>query len=85
MLCDVDHESVVIILSTNAASPDDQSLARLAGVRVQWQRIDYEGRLMCVAARLRHVDPPDRFGARVREWARARGWAVTVASCGTRG
>jgi hypothetical protein len=85
MLCDVDHESVVIVLSVDGSSPDEGSLAELPDLHVQWQRIEREGRAVCIAARLRHADPPEQFGSRLREWARVRGWAVTVASCGTLG
>jgi len=78
----VDHESVVIVLSVAGSPPDDASLGELSDATVRWQRIEREGRAVCVAARVLHGDPPDRFGARIREWGRVRGWAVTVASCG---
>ena len=85
MLCGVDHESVVIVLSSGGVPPDGGSLARLPSATVRWQRVEREGAAVCVAARVRHGDPPVEFAARVREWGRVRGWAVTVAPCGTAG
>ena len=82
MLRDVDHESLVIVLSSGGLPLDGESLAGLPDVAVRWQRVEREGRAACVAARVRHGDPPEEFGARIREWGRVRGWAVTVARCG---
>jgi hypothetical protein len=81
MLRDVDHESLVIVLSNGGAPLDGESLAGLPGAAVRWQRLEREGTAACVAARVRHGDPPEEFGARIREWGRVRGWAVTVARC----
>ena len=81
MLRDVDHESLVIVLSSGGSPLDGESLARLPGAAVRWQRVEREGEAACVAARVRHGDPPEQFGARIREWGRVRGWAVTVARC----
>ena len=85
MLRDMDHESLVIVLSSGGSPLDGTSLAELPGAAVRWQRVEREGRAACVAARVRHGDPPEEFGARMREWGRVRGWAVTVARCGTLG
>jgi hypothetical protein len=85
MLRDVDHESLVIVLSSGGVPLDGESLAELPGAAVRWQRVEREGAAACVAARVRHGDPPEEFGARIREWGRARGWAVTVARCGSLG
>lgn len=82
MLCDMDHESLVIVLSSGGSPLDGESLAALSGAAVRWQRVEREGAAACVAARVRHDDPPEEFGARIREWGRVRGWAVTVARCG---
>jgi hypothetical protein len=82
MLRDVDHESLVIVLSTGGSPLDAESLARLPGAAVRWQRVEREGAAACVAARVRHADPPEEFRTRIREWGRVRGWAVTVARCG---
>jgi hypothetical protein len=79
---DVDHESLVIVLSSGGLTLDDGSLAELPGAAVRWQRVEREGTAACVAARVRHGDPPEEFRARIREWGRVRGWAVTVARCG---
>src|SRR5437667_413395 len=46
----------------------------------EWVRVEREGSAACLAARVRHGDPPDAFRDRVRRWGAARGWAVTVAS-----
>jgi hypothetical protein len=81
MWCDVDHESLVIVLSSGGSPLDGESLAELPGAAVRWQRVEREGGAACVAARVRHGDPPEEFGARIREWGRVRGWAVTVAPC----
>jgi len=82
MFCDVDHESLVIVLSTGGPPLDDASLAGLAGAAVRWQRVEREGAAACIAARIRHNDPPEEFAVRIRDWGRVRGWAVTVARCG---
>src|SRR5439155_664033 len=47
---------------------------------VVWVRLECEGNAACLAARVRHADPPDAFRHRVRRLGAARGWAVTVAS-----
>ena len=82
MLRDVDHESLVIVLSSGGPPLDGESLATLPCAAVRWQRVEREGMAACVAARVRHGDPPEQFRARIREWGRVRGWAVTVARCG---
>ena len=79
IVCDVDHESLVIILASGGSPLDDVSLADLPGAAVRWQRVEREGAAACVAARVGHDDPPEQFGERLREWGRVRGWAVTVA------
>jgi hypothetical protein len=85
MLRDVDHESLVIVLSRGGSPLDGESLAELPGAAVRWQRVEREGVAACVAARIKHEDPPEQFGARIREWGRVRGWAVTVAPGGPLG
>ena len=42
--------------------------------------VECEGSAACLAARVRHGDPPVAFWDRVRRLGAARGWAVTVAS-----
>lgn len=81
MLRGVDHESLVIVLSSGGSPLHGESLAELPGAAVRWQRVEREGRAACVAARVRHDDPPEEFGTRIRAWGRVRGWAVTVARC----
>jgi hypothetical protein len=78
----VDHESVVIILAVGDAALDGTSLAELPDATVRWQRVEREGDVACVAARMRHALPPEEFGTRIRGWGRSRGWLVTVAPCG---
>ena len=79
IVCDVDHESIVIILASGGSPLDDTALAELPGAAVRWQRVEREGAAACVAARVGHDDPPEQFGRRLRAWGRVRGWAVTVA------
>jgi hypothetical protein len=79
IVCDVDHESLVIILASGGSPLTDASLAELPGAVVRWQRVEREGAVACVASRVQHEDPPEEFRQRIREWGRVRGWAVTVA------
>ncbi|PYP19034.1 MAG: hypothetical protein DMD52_00330 [Gemmatimonadetes bacterium] len=81
----VDHESLVIVLSAGGSPLDGGSLGALADAAVVWVRVECEGSAACLAARVRHGDPPDAFRDRVRRWGAARGWAVTVASGRPRG
>ena len=76
---------MVIVLSTGGSPLDGSALSALADVRVAWVRVEREGEAACLAARVLHGDPPDDFRDRVRRWAGARGWAVTVASGGPLG
>jgi len=75
----VDHESLVIILSSGGSPLGHTSLADLPRVTIRWQRVEYEDNAACVAARVGHDDDPDAFARRVRGWGRARGWTVAVA------
>src|SRR5437867_930229 len=75
----VDHESLVIVLSCGGSPLDAAALDALAVTAVRWVRVEREGDAACLAGRVCHDDPPDRFRERVRAWAAARGWAVTVA------
>jgi hypothetical protein len=81
----VDHESLVIVLSTGGSPLDASALSALADVRVVWVRVEREGDAACLAARVLHGDSPDEFRDRVRRWAGARGWSATVASGGPLG
>jgi hypothetical protein len=76
----VEHVSLVIVLSTGGSPLDRFALDSAPGVRVAWVRVEREGDAACLAARVLHDDPPDDFRDRMRRWAGARGWAVTVAS-----
>jgi hypothetical protein len=78
----VEYESVVVVLATSGASLEHDALDTLAGTAVTWIRIEREGRVACLAARVRHSDPVTEFRLRVRQWGAARGWGVTVAPCG---
>jgi len=81
----VQRESVVVILSTGggAVPLERDALDAVDGTTVTWARLEREGDARCLAARVRHADPADQFRVRIREWGVARGWAVTVAPCGT--
>ncbi|MGH7608182.1 MAG: hypothetical protein ACREME_12675 [Gemmatimonadales bacterium] len=78
----MEYESVVVVLATDGAALTRDALDTLVGIRVTWVRVDREGRVACLAARVRHADPVIEFRLRVRQWADARGWGVTVAPCG---
>jgi len=75
----VDHESLVIVLSAGGSPLDGTALDGVAGVTVAWVRVEREGSAACLAARVRHGDPPEEFRDRVRALGAARGWVVTVA------
>jgi len=79
----VDYESVVVVLATGGAVLQRDALDALEGTAVTWARVEREGEVACLAARVRHTDPAPAFRARIRQWGAARGWAVTVAPCGT--
>src|SRR5207245_3933776 len=70
---------LVIVLSCGGSPLDAAALDALAVTAVRWVRVEREGDAACLAGRVCHDDPPDRFRERVRAWAAARGWAVTVA------
>jgi len=76
------HESVVVVLATRGAILEPDALETLPKTAVTWVRIEREGRIACLAARVRHSDPVTEFRVRVRQWGAARGWGVTVAPCG---
>jgi hypothetical protein len=79
----VDYESVIVVLATGAVVLERDALDALEGTVVTWVRVEREGAVACLAARVRHADPAVEFRARIRQWGAARGWAVTVAPCGT--
>ena len=75
---------VVILATREGGVPlERDALDELEGTAVTWLRFEREGEARCLAARVRHGDPADQFRVRIREWGVARGWAVTVAPCGT--
>ena len=76
------YESVVVVLATGGAFLEPDALAALPDASVSWCRVEREGRVACLAARVRHTDPVTEFRIRVRQWGAARGWGVTVAPCG---
>jgi hypothetical protein len=76
------YESVVIVLATRGANLEGDALDTLSETTVTWVRIEREGQVACLAARVRHPDPIIEFRVRVRQWSAARGWGVTVAPCG---
>lgn len=79
----MDYESVVVVLATGGALLERDALDALEGTAVTWVRVEREGGVACLAGRVRHTDPAHEFRIRVRQWGAARGWAVTVAPCGT--
>jgi hypothetical protein len=76
------YESVVVILATGGTPLERDALDALPETAVTWIRIEREGRVACLAARVRHDDPVSEFRVRVRQWVAPRGWGVTVAPCG---
>jgi len=80
--CGMSYESVVVVLATRGAPLEGDALDALPETSVTWCRIEREGRVACLAARVRHTDPVGEFRVRVRQWGAARGWGVTVAPCG---
>ena len=76
------YASIIVVLATRGASLERESLDALPDTTVTWLRIEREGRVACLAARVRHNDPVTEFRIRVRQWGAARGWGVTVAPCG---
>src|SRR2546427_12560975 len=85
MVRPVDHESLVIVLSSGGSPLDSAALDALAVTAVHWVRVEREGEAACLAARVCHDDPPDRFLERVRAWGAARRGAVTAAAGRRRG
>ena len=75
------YESVIVVLATGGAPLLGDALEALPQATVTWSRIEREGRIACLAARVRHIDPVTEFRVRVRQWGAARGWGVTVAPC----
>jgi hypothetical protein len=79
------YESVLVVLATGdtgESALERDALDALNETSVTWSRLEREGRVACLAARVRHADPPTEFRHRVRQWSSARGWGVTVAPCG---
>jgi len=50
------HESVVVVLATRGALLEPDALETLPQTTVTWLRIEREGRVACLAARVRHID-----------------------------
>jgi hypothetical protein len=75
----VEHESLVVVLCAGGAQLERDALDTLDATRVTWVRLEREGDAACLAAHVRHRDPPDDFRARMQRWGAARGWSVTVA------
>ena len=72
---------MLVVLSAGGVPLAGDALRDLPNAAVTWVRVETEGRAACLAARVRHGDPPPEFGVRVRRWAAARGWSATVAPC----
>ena len=75
----MEHESLVIVLSAGGMRLERDALDAVDGTAVTWVRVEREGEAACLAARVRHADLLEDFRARMRRWAAARGWVVTVA------
>ena len=73
---------MVVVLATGGTLLERDALDALDGMTVTWVRVEREGSVACLAARVRHTDPVMEFRLRVRQWGAARGWGVTVAPCG---
>jgi len=74
-----------VVLATGApgeARLERDALDALPGSAVTWVRVEREGHVACLAARVRHGDSGAEFRVRVRQWAEPRKWGVTVAPCG---
>ena len=80
-MCAVEFESLLVLLAVRGAALDDDALETLEGAHPRWVRLEREGAVVCLAARVGHRDRPEEFRTRVRGWAGERGWAVTVAPC----
>ncbi|HYK11077.1 MAG TPA: hypothetical protein VEV39_09775 [Gemmatimonadales bacterium] len=74
-------ESLVIILSAGGSPLTDDALGEFDGVSPVWVRVEREGSVACLAARIRHLESVTELGVRIRGWGGARGWTVTVAPC----
>jgi len=70
------YESVVVVLATGGAPLAGDALDALPQTVVTWCRIEREGHVACLAARVRHQHPVTEFRVRVRQWGAARGWGV---------
>jgi len=70
------YESVVVVLATGGGPLEAESLETLREATVTWSRVEREGRVACLAARVRHIDSVTEFRVRVRQWGAARGWGV---------
>ena len=78
----MNYESVLVVLATSGATLERDALDALPETTVTWCRVEREGRVACLAARVCHQDAISEFRVRVRQWGAARGWGVTVAPCG---
>src|ERR1051326_9516300 len=72
------YESVLVVLATGGAPLEGDALDGLPGTTVTWQRIEREGRVACLAARVSHADPLSDFRMRVRQWGAAPRWGGHV-------
>lgn len=76
------RESLVIILNAGGSPLADDALREFDGVSPVWVRLEREGSVACLAARIRHLESHVDLGVRIRGWGGTRGWTVTVAPCG---
>jgi len=77
-----ESEALVIILAAGGSPLTADALDDLPEVSPAWVRVEREGAVACLAARVRHRGSTDDLRVRIRGWGGARGWAVTVAPCG---
>ena len=77
-----ESESLVIILAAGGSPLGDDALRDFTDVSPVWVRVEREGSVACLAARVRHAGSTGDLGVRIRGWGGTRGWMVTVAPCG---
>ncbi len=73
------HQSVAVILSAGGAVLDREALADLPLGRVVRAEFAVGERAACAALTVAHRCSVTDLTVAVREWARARGWSVTIA------
>ena len=73
------YESVVVVLATGGAILERDALDALPETTVTWFRIERDGRVGCLAARVRHP-----YRRQPDQWCRAVGRVRTATRSGVR-